>query len=114
MAKFKWRGGEISGHLDIICSDYEDEDEGETRNWQEIQIHGDPAGLRSFAKLLIKIADLDQENVDDLPIGAREHYHLRPNKELGKSSIETIAGRLDAKGTGEFYKAYIEKDMKKE
>jgi hypothetical protein len=110
--KWKWRGGEITGHLDIIISNYEDEDEGEIQKWQEVQIHGDPEGLRTFAKLLIKIANLNQEQVNEteLPIGEREHYHLRPNLELGKSSVETIVGRIDAKGTGLFYDAYIAKD----
>ena len=47
-----------------------------------------------------------------LPIGAREHYQLRPGIELSKSSIEVIVGRLDAKGTGEFYNSFISKDKK--
>src|ERR1700733_6566663 len=111
--KWKWRGGEIAGHLDIIVTDNEDEDDGEIAKWQEVLIHGDPEGLRSFAKLLIKIADLNQEDQTDFPIGAREHYHLRPNLELGKSSVEAIVGRLDAKGTGDFYDGYVEKDAAK-
>lgn len=91
------KGREISGELDIFKSK------------DEIQIHGNPEGLKSFAKLLLEIADLNQEQVDDkfLPIGAREHYHLRPGLELSKSSDEVIVGRLDAKGTGEFYKRFI-------
>ncbi len=113
MAKMKWRGGEITGHLDILVTDNEDEFEGEIEKWQEVQIHGDPEGLISFAKLLMKIADLNQENQTDLPIGAREHYHLRPNLELGKSSVEAIVGRIDAKGTGRFYDRYVAKDAAK-
>jgi hypothetical protein len=115
MGRIKWRGGEIKGHLDIFVSDNEDEDDGEIRKWQEVLIHGDPEGLRTFAKLLITIADLnqEQETETELPVGAREHYHLRPNWELGKSSVETIVGRLDAKGTGDFYDRYIAKDAAK-
>jgi len=115
MARIKWRGGEIKGHLDIFVSDNEDEDDGEIRKWQEVLIHGDPEGLRTFAKLLITIADLnqEQETETELPVGAREHYHLRPNWELGKSSVETIVGRLDAKGTGHFYDRYVAKDNAK-
>jgi hypothetical protein len=113
MGRIKWRGGEIKGHLDIIVTDNEDEFEGEIEKWQEVLIHGDPEGLRSFAKLLIKIADLNQDNVTDLPVGAREHYHLRPNLELGKSSVQTIVGRIDAKGTGHFYDRYVAKDTRK-
>lgn len=110
MAKGKSYGFEITGHLDIFIADNENEFEGEIKKWQEVYIHGDPDGLRSFAKLLIKMADLDQESQADLPVGAREHYHLRPNLELSKSSLETIVGRLDAKGTSRFYDKYIAKD----
>jgi hypothetical protein len=113
MARIKWRGGEIAGHLDILVTDNEDEFEGEIEKWQEVLIHGDPQGLRSFAKLLMKIANLNQEDQTNLPIGAREHYHLRPNLELGKSSVLAIVGRIDAKGTGLFYDRYVEKDVEK-
>lgn len=108
------RGNEIEGHLDIFISHNEDEYDGEFTKWDEILIHGNPEGLKSLAKLLIEIAELDQEKVKDkyLPIGAREHYHLRPGIELSKSSIEVIVGRLDAKGTGDFYESYISKDKK--
>ena len=105
MARIKWRGGEIKGHLVIRFTENEDEFEGEIEKWQEVLIHGDPEGLRSFAKLLMKIADLNKENQPDFPIGTREHYHLRPNLELGKSSVETIVGRLDAKDTRLSYDA---------
>jgi len=108
------RWNEIEGHLDIFISHNEDEDDGEITKWDEILIHGNPEGLKSLAKLLIEIAELNQEKVEDkyLPNGAREHYHLRPGIELSKSSIEVIVGRLDAKGTGDFYKSYIDKDKK--
>ncbi|HUZ58854.1 MAG TPA: hypothetical protein VMU83_08730 [Hanamia sp.] len=111
--KYKHRkGNEIEGQLDIFISHNEDEDDDEIIKWDEILIHGNPEGLKSFANLLIEIAELNQEKVDDkyLPIGAREHYHLRPGIELSNSSIEVIVGRLDAKGTGDFYDRYIPKD----
>ncbi|KAF0200565.1 MAG: hypothetical protein FD170_3314 [Bacteroidetes bacterium] len=106
------KGNEIEGHLDIIISHNEDENDGEIIKWDEVVIHGNPEGLKSLAKLLIEIAELNQEKVEDkyLPAGAREHYHLRPGIELSKSSIEVIVGRLDAKGTSDFYKSYIPKD----
>jgi hypothetical protein len=113
MAKKKYRGFEIKGHLDILVTDNEDEFDGEIEKWQEVLIHGDPEGLRSFAKLLMKIADLNQESQTGLPIGAREHFHLRPNLELGKSSVQAIVGRIDAKGTGDFYDRYDAKDPAK-
>jgi hypothetical protein len=115
MKNKKIRGFEIEGHLDIFVAHNEDEFEGKISKWDEILIHGDPKGLRSFAKLLHDIANLNQEEVGDkdLPIGAREHYHLRPRLELSKSSDEVIVGRLDAKGTGVFYDRYIAKDNSK-
>jgi hypothetical protein len=113
MARKKYYGFEITGHLDIFVADNEDEFEGEIEKWQEVLIHGDPEGLRSFARLLMRIADLNQENRTDLPIGAREHYHLRPNLELSKSSVQAIVGRIDAKGTGHFYDRYVAKDVAK-
>lgn len=83
MKKFK---SQISGNLDIIVDHKEEEFEGEVEKWDEILIHGDPDGLKSFAKLLIRIADLDQEANNDLPQGEREHIHLRPDWELSNSS----------------------------
>jgi len=110
----KTKGNEIEGELDIFISHNEDEFEGVTTSWNEVLIHGNSEGLKSFAKLLLEITELNQEEVEDkyLPIGAREHYHLRPGIELSKSSIEVIVGRLDAKGTGEFYNSFIPKDKK--
>jgi hypothetical protein len=97
------KGNEIQGNLDIFIAKDED--------GQEILIHGDPKGLKSFAKLLLEIANLNQEEIKDkyLPIGTREHYHLRPGIELSKSSDLVILGRLDAKGTGKFFDRFISK-----
>ena len=97
----------IRGHLDIFITQNEDESDGEITKWQNILIHGDPEGLRSLATILLKLADTDQNDVLDLPIGAREHIHLRPKFDLSNSSDELIVGRLDAKGTGAFYDRYI-------
>ncbi|MBW4891043.1 hypothetical protein KXQ82_15055 [Mucilaginibacter sp. HMF5004] len=106
MKKFK---SEITGHLDVIIASNEDEFEGKIERWQDVLIHGDPEGLRSLAKLLVKIANLDQDKITDIPVGAREHFHLRPDIELGKSSVQVVVGRLDAKGTGRFYDKYEQK-----
>ncbi len=107
----KIKGNEIKGHLDIITYVVEDDFEGELSKWNEISIHGDPEGLRSLANLLIELADLNQEQLEDkqLPVGAREHYHLRPGFELSLSSDQVTVGRMDAKGTHEFYESYIPK-----
>ena len=109
------KGDEIDGLLDIFVSHNEEEDNGVIKKWNEVFIHGNPEGLKSLAKLLTEIAELNQELVEDkyLPIGAREHYHLTPNIELSKSSNTVIIGRLDAKGTGEFYERYIPKKKHK-
>ena len=105
------KGDEIEGELDIFVSHIEDENDGEITKWNEVLIHGNPQGLKSLAKLLLEIAELNQEEVEDkyLPIGAREHYHLTPNIELSRSSNTVIIGRLDAKGIREFYERYISK-----
>ena len=102
----------ITGHLDILAFQEEEESDGVKTSWNEVLIHGDPEGLRSLANLLLKIADLDQEQITDLPVGAREHLHLRPGFELSDNSATVIAGRLDAKGTGAFYDRYIPKKVK--
>lgn len=105
------KGGEIEGNLDIFVTHNEED----SSKCEEILIHGDPQGLRSLAKLLIDIADLNQEEVDTkyLPIGAREHYRLSPKLELANSSETVVIGRLDAKGTGVFYNRFIPKNNSK-
>ncbi len=106
------KGFEIAGHIEIKVIENEDEFEGEIEKWNEILIHGDSEGLKSLAKQLIDLAELDQEKVDNkfLPVGAREHLHLKPNIELSKSSTETIIGRLDSKVNKDFPDNYIPKD----
>lgn len=106
------KGFEIAGHLEIKVIENEDEFEGKIEKWNEILIHGDSEGLKSLAKQLVDLAELDQEKVENkyLPIGAREHLHLRPNLELSKSSTETIIGRLDSTGNKEFPANYKPKD----
>ena len=104
------KGNEIEGILDVFVSQSEVEENGEITK-QEVFIHGNPAGLKSLAKLLLALAELNQEEVADeyLPVGAREHYSLRPGLELSKSSAQVTIGRIDAKATGAFYKRYIPK-----
>jgi len=106
MRKYK---SEITGNLDIFIAQNEDERDGEIIKWHNILIHGDPEGLKSLATLLLKLADTNQNAMVGLPIGAREHVHLRPKIDLSNSSAEVIIGRLDAKGTGAFYDRYIPK-----
>ena len=107
MKKYK---SEITGNVDIFVGQHEDEIDGEIIKWQDVLIHGDPEGLKSLAALLIKIADTNQDDMADLPIGAREHIHLRPKYDLSNSSIQVIIGRLDAKGTGAFYDRCIPRE----
>jgi hypothetical protein len=98
---------EITGNVDIFIVQNENDYDGEIIKSQEILIHGDPEGLKSLATLLIKLADANQNDIIGLPIGAREHVHLRPEYDLSNSSEQVIVGRLDAKGTGVFYDRYI-------
>jgi len=100
---------EITGHLDLFIGNDEEELEGKTEHWQTILIHGDPEGLRSFARLLTRLADIQQDDLPNLPIGAREHVSLRPGLDSSNSSVAVIVGRLDAKGTGAFYDRYVQK-----
>lgn len=97
----------ITGNLDIFTGQNEEEVDGKVIKWFDILIHGDPEGLRSLAALLLQLADKDQNDILDLPEGAREHVHLRPRLELSTSSDNVIVGRLDAKGTGIFYDRYV-------
>ncbi len=108
------KGNEIQGELDIFISHSQEGNHYQSVTGNEILIHGNPEGLRSLAKLLLEIAELNQEAVDDkfLPVGAREHYHLRAGIELSKSSNEVIIGRLEAKGTGAFYDRFISKNQR--
>ncbi len=101
---------EIKGHLDIFIVENEDFFDGKLEKWQDILIHGDPDGLRSFAQLLLSLANINQNDLTNLPNGAREHFHLRPNFDISKSSVDVIVGRIDAKGTGVFYDRYKRKD----
>lgn len=105
------RNLKIEGDLDIFVVENEDELDGELSFWKEILIHGDPVGLKSFANLLIEIANTNQETLSDevLPDGERKHVKLKPGFELSKSSDEVIIGRLDAKKTGTYYKRFVSK-----
>jgi hypothetical protein len=76
-------------------------------------IGGDPNGLRSLAKLLMFLADVDQESHPSMPDGEREHTHLYSGQHLTQFSLTTEICRLDAKGTGEFPARYLKKPPKK-
>ncbi|HMG81974.1 MAG TPA: hypothetical protein VK559_02985 [Ferruginibacter sp.] len=97
----------ITGHLEIFVHEKEENEDNKIVKWRDILIHGDPEGLKSLAKILLEIADLNQDNILELPIGEREHIHLQPKYDLSASSEEVIIGRLDAKGTGKFYERFI-------
>jgi hypothetical protein len=86
-----------------------------------IFIGGDPCALRSFAKLLVWMANINQESLVTQPDGERCHVHLHARDAEGFNSLtpfssETEICRLDAKGTGEFPKQYqkLGKDIKGE
>lgn len=104
---------EVAGNLDIFVAEYSEKPEGADEEiiYKEILIHGDPEGLMSLAKILIKIAGLDQDMDKELPDNERFHVHLRPKFDLSNSSDELIIGRLDAKATGQFYDRFIPKEI---
>jgi hypothetical protein len=63
-----------------------------------IYLSGDRLGLKSLARILTKLANLDQTRLQSLPgSGASEHVHLEPNVDLARSSQPLIVGRLDDK-----------------
>jgi len=71
-----------------------------------IVIAADPEGLKSFARMLIWLAEVDQESIEHMTDGEREHIHLSPGTHISNNSAETEICRLDAKGTGTFPKTY--------
>jgi hypothetical protein len=86
----------IEGHIEIAAED------------DRIVIAGDPVGLRALANSLLFLANVNQEEVPNMPIGERYHTHLYPGHQISENSSETEICRLDAKGTREFpahYKA---------
>ena len=99
----------IKGNIDFFISQDKEEFEGEILEWNEIFIHGDPEGLRSLAKILIDLAEINQDLIDEslLPTGEREHITLLSGIDISNSSDNVTIGRLDAKKTGEFYDRYI-------
>jgi hypothetical protein len=86
-----------------------------SKNRHGILIIGDPKGLRSLAKLLVWLADVDQETHPNMPDGDREHVHLHPAVKKGpfahltQFSTLTELCRLDAKGTGDLPPRYGKK-----
>jgi hypothetical protein len=80
----------LEGNLQVIAGC---EDETGT-----IYIAGDPKGLKSLARLLIELAEVDQTQLPSLPeMGASEHIHLQPDTHLGKGSLPLVVSRLDDK-----------------
>lgn len=92
---------EIKGNLEI------------SKSRAVVFIGGDPDGLRSLAKILNWLAEIDQDSHPTMPDGEREHTHLYSDparyKHLTAYSVPTELCRLDAKGTGEFPKRYRKK-----
>jgi hypothetical protein len=96
----------IKGCLEISCCD------------SGIFIGGDPAGFSSFARLLMWMANIDQEALPTQPDGERFHVHLHVGEvpefnSLTSFSEETEVCRLDAKGTGDLPEKYHKKSIKK-
>jgi hypothetical protein len=104
MAKLKTCPSVINGTLEI------------SKNRTGVFIGGDPQGLRSLAKLLNWLADVDQESHPIMPDGEREHVPLYcgpPYRQLTPFSVVTELCRLDAKGTGELPDRYRQKSSRK-
>jgi hypothetical protein len=94
----------IGGHLEI------------SKRRTGVFIGGDPEALRSLARLLNWLADVDQESLATMPDGERCHVHLEsqgPVASLSAFSNDTEICRLDAKGTGDFPQRYCDARRKK-
>jgi hypothetical protein len=73
-------------------------DEGKTT----VYLEGDPEGLRSLAKVLTRLARVNQSKLPTLPDKyASEHVHLSRNVHLAATSVDLCVGRLDEK-SGKF------------
>ncbi len=91
--------GSVNGNIQIWKID----EDGKSK----VMIYGDPEGLKSLGKILIKLAEVNQENYSGMSDGERDHLHISPGYHLSEGSLETILGRLDAKGTGKFPKTFV-------
>lgn len=108
---FKIMKSKIRGNLDIHFVTEFEELHNVEESTHEILIHGDSTGLKSFANLLLEIANADQEIIDELPNNARLHVTLNPSIDLSGNSNTTTIGRLDAKGTGKYYSKFISRNQ---
>ena len=80
----------IEGNVFVDCDD-------ETTD-RVVVLYGDPEGLRSLAKLLLVLADVDQSRICGLAsTDEHEHVHLEPDLDLCKSSVSLVLGRADDK-----------------
>lgn len=61
---------------------------------REVSIYGDPAGLRSLAKLLEYVADLDQAK-EPIPEHDSYHHHAVITGKCDKHSDRITIGRAD-------------------
>jgi hypothetical protein len=82
-----------------------------SKNRDGVFIGGNPDGLRSLARILNWLAEIDQESHPTMPDGEREHTHLYRGTHLSEFSVLTELCRLDAKGTGDLPEIY--KKLKK-
>ena len=73
------------------------------KDGKTICLYGDPEGLRSFAKKLEELADINQEALEKnrLPSGEGFHTHLSVEMGLMPGSLSVDLGRLDARETKE-------------
>jgi hypothetical protein len=72
------------------------------REAAEVYIYGDAQGLRSLAKLLIAVADLDQPSLPDtsLPKGDSFHTHVELGWRVKAGCRPLRIGRVEDKETG--------------
>jgi hypothetical protein len=74
-----------------------------TEDGPEVLLYGTPSGLRQIAERILKLADLDQESMENLPNGEGYHIHMvpGPGHTLCSESDPVTIGRIDGKGNGD-------------
>ena len=61
---------------------------------KEVVLLGDPQGLRSLARVLEALADIDQTKIN-MPSTAKTHLHLDPGIQMDPGSSRLILSRAD-------------------
>jgi len=101
----------LKGRLTVIADKSEEEDIG------EVMICGDRAGLKSLGELLIAFSDVNQMQLENIPMYESAHLHLDYGVHIGENNIDKerlIISRLDTKDgkIKDYYLGNIQEERK--